>query len=1006
MITFQEIIARLQAYWGERGCLVWYPYHETVGAGTANPATTLRVLGPEPWNVAYLEPSFRPDDGRYGDNPNRLQMHHQFQVILKPVPYNPQDLYLESLYALGIDREKNDLRFVEDNWESPALGAWGLGWEVWLNGLEISQYTYFQQAGGKSLDPPALELTYGLERIALALCNVASVWEIPWNDTLTYGDILHRAEVEHCIYDFELADVERLRQTFDTAVAEAESCLERGLVVPAHDQVLRCSHTFNLLDSRAAVGVTERAAFFARMRGLSRKVAEAYLAQREEAEHPMLAHMPAGEAGTVTEMPAAGATARSLLLEIGCEELPADDVDTALAYLGTAVGKGLDEARLAHGEVRVTGTPRRLVIEVADVAAGQEDKVETVKGPPISVARDGDGNWTKAAIGFGKKLGIEPEAFATTTIKGSEYLMAERTTLGRPAVEVLAELLPAWIGSIPVKKTMRWLATARDGKDAAAFAFSRPVRWIVALLGEDIVPFKLASLASGRLTYGLRAEGSPEFSIPSADAYAASIAPAGIIVDPVERAAAIRSGVESLAKEAGGVVDPEDFEAILTEVLQMVEKPTPFLGKFDADHLDVPAPVLVTVMKKHQRYFPVRDGDGKLLPCFIGVRNGGTEHLDNVAAGNEAVVRARFADARYFFDQDRKQSLESWLPRLGTLTFQEKLGSFLDKTERIEKLAPALAALAGKCTSAADRKTLARAARLAKADMVTRIVTEFPYLAGTMGAAYAGHDGEDAAVVEAIRDHYLPQPGKPAVPSSDAGLILAIADRVDKLAGLFGIGLRPSGTADPYALRRDALGLLVALLESGTEISIRAAIAEAAALMPVTVDAEAVEETAQFVERRFSVLLGDRFDRPDLISAAIAASGDNPVRCVKALETLVSRADDDAWQDLLVAYARCARLGRSEKAAATDLDRGHLSEASEIALVEQFEKAAKSRDSAADPDAAFDTVTELVPSIHAFFENVMVMDENPDVRRSRLGLLASIDGVLSDWVDLSRVEGF
>ncbi len=1002
MLGFQDIIARLQEYWAGKGCLVWYPYHETVGAGTANPATTLRVLGPEPWNVAYLEPSFRPDDGRYGDNPNRLQMHHQFQVILKPVPYNPQDLYLESLYALGIDREKNDLRFVEDNWESPALGAWGLGWEVWLNGLEISQYTYFQQAGGKTLDPPALELTYGLERIAMSLCGVKSVWDIPWNSQLTYAEVLHRQEVEHCIYDFEVADVEGLRTLFDAAVSEAESCLDRGLVVPAHDQVLRCSHTFNLLDSRAAVGVTERAAFFAKMRGLSRKVADAYVAQREEAEHPMLKNMPPAPDVKVAPMPGAATDAQPLLFEIGTEELPADDTDRAIAHLRETFAAKLDEARLEHGDVRVTGTPRRLVVEVASVAAGQEDKVETVKGPPVKIAKDDDGNWTKAALGFGKKLGLGPEDFRTEEIKGAEYLMAEKKTVGRPAAEVLAELLPEVIRGIPFKKSMRWLATACDGEEAAAFAFARPMRWVVALLGKDIVPFSMASIASGRTTYGLRDEGTPAFEIASATGHADAMASAGIMVDPELRAQTIREGAAKLASAEGGAIDDADFDDLLPELTQVVEKPTPFVGRFEADHLEVPLPVLVTVMKKHQRYFPVRGKDGKLLPCFIGVRNGGAEHLENVAAGNEEVIRARFADARYFYDQDRKQTLESWLPRLGTLTFQEKLGSFLDKTKRHEKLVLDIAELTGKC---ADRTALSRATAIGKADMVTRIVTEFPYLAGTMGGEYARLDGESDAVVTAIEEQYLPQPGKDRVPSTDEGLVLSIADRLDKLAGLFALGLKPTGTADPYALRRDALGLIVSLLESGTEMSLRAALAKAGSHLPIDVSDEAVEETADFVERRLSVLLGERFDRPDLIAAAVAGSGDNPVRCVRALEVLSDRAAAEGWDDLLVAYARCARLGRSEGAESGGLDRSVLSDPSELALVEQLESVHTDA-LASDPAAAFDAVSSLVAPIHAFFDKVMVMDKDEAIRNSRLGLLASVDSLLSSHVDLARVEGF
>ena len=280
-ITFQSAILKLQEFWADQGCVIWQPYHSEVGAGTMNPATYLRVLGPEPWHVAYVEPSIRPADGRYGENPNRWQHFYQFQVILKPDPGNPQEIYLHSLRALGIDPTKNDIRFVEDNWEAPALGAWGLGWEVWLNGSEITQYTYFQQAGGQMLDPVSVEITYGIERIVMALQGVDSFVDMNWNRNLTYGDVVLENEIEFNKYNFETADINRLRTLFEQYEAEAKLCMSEGLVLPAHDYVLKCSHTFNVLDSRGAIGVTDRADLFGRMRTISAQVAVEYLQQRE-----------------------------------------------------------------------------------------------------------------------------------------------------------------------------------------------------------------------------------------------------------------------------------------------------------------------------------------------------------------------------------------------------------------------------------------------------------------------------------------------------------------------------------------------------------------------------------------------------------------------------------------------------------------------------------------------------------------------------------------------------
>src|SRR5437762_9710576 len=264
-LTFQSILLTLEKFWAGHGCLIWQPYYSQLGAGTMNPATFLRVLGPEPWRVAYVEPSIRPDDGRYGENPNRLQQHYQYQVILKPDPGHPQEIYLESLQALGIDPRRHDIRFVEDNWESPALGAWGLGWEVWLDGQEITQFTYFQQAGGLPCDPVSVEITYGLDRIALALQGLESVWSMEYGAGIPYGALLLASEIEHCRYYFEVADVEALKAVYDTYEREAKRCLEAQLVFPAHDYNLQCSHLFNVLDTRGAIGVTERANYFRRM---------------------------------------------------------------------------------------------------------------------------------------------------------------------------------------------------------------------------------------------------------------------------------------------------------------------------------------------------------------------------------------------------------------------------------------------------------------------------------------------------------------------------------------------------------------------------------------------------------------------------------------------------------------------------------------------------------------------------------------------------------------------
>ncbi|MBR5909741.1 MAG: glycine--tRNA ligase subunit alpha [Schwartzia sp.] len=297
-MKFQEIILALQKFWSDRGCALAEPYDVEKGAGTMNPSTFLRVLGPEPWNVAYVEPSRRPADGRYGENPNRLYQHHQFQVIMKPSPDNIQELYLESLESLGIEPKKHDIRFVEDNWESPTLGAWGLGWEVWLDGMEITQFTYFQQVGSVDVAPTAVEITYGLERLAMYIQGVENVYDVRWTDEVTYGDVFHQNEYEQSAYAFELSDEPLLFELFEKYEKEAVRVIGLGYVHPAYDYVLKCSHTFNLLDARGATSVSERTAFIGRVRKLARLCAQCYLEQREKLGYPMLKKMEAKEAKT------------------------------------------------------------------------------------------------------------------------------------------------------------------------------------------------------------------------------------------------------------------------------------------------------------------------------------------------------------------------------------------------------------------------------------------------------------------------------------------------------------------------------------------------------------------------------------------------------------------------------------------------------------------------------------------------------------------------------------
>ena len=1000
--SLQTIILQLQDYWASHGCTIAQPYYIQVGAGTMNPATFLRVLGPEPWKVAYVEPSIRPDDGRYGENPNRFQQHTQFQVILKPDSGDPQQLYLDSLKAIGIDPRQHDIRFVEDNWAQPAISAWGLGWEVWMDGQEITQFTYFQQVGGVALDPVSVEITYGLERILIALNNASAIWDEPWSENVTYGEISHQGEFEHSKYYFEIADVARLRQMYENFDAEANACLDAGLVLPAHDYVLKCSHTFNILDTRGAIGVTERQAFFRKMRVLARRVAENYLEQRKELEYPLLVESREKRVESSVPDYSQISTLSSLLLEIGVEELPHNDVESILGHLRKRIPAWMQELRLKHDAVRIHATPRRATVWIENLDPKQPDLEEVVKGPPASRAYDADGNPTRAAQGFARGKGVDVGSLETRKIDGGEYVVAVVKQSGKPSGEILLEELPKLMKEIHFTKSMKW--------NDSGVAFSRPIRWFVAMLGETVIPFEYAGVTANNITRGLRPYGSPEIEITSADAYFDIIKNAGIILDEKKRLEMVLEQVTALAKSVDGTALID--EKLLLEVTHLVEKPTAFLGKFPAEYLELPRDVLIKTMQKHQRYFAVERGKWKvesdkpsnlqtfeLLPYFIGVRNGDEKHLDMVREGNEHVINARFADANFFVREDVKKPLEDFRPELSGLTFEKRLGSMLDKSNRMLKLGAELCPLFG-FTDITTIKPLARAIYLSKADLVTQMVTEMTSLQGIIGREYALRSGEDEVVAIAIGEQYQ------TVPQSDIGVALALTDRLDSLVGLFSVGLAPTGTKDPFALRRAAIGVVQPLLEHDWDFDLNKAIEETAKLQPIEVSDKAKAKVLEFIEGRLRVVLRERGNAHDVVDAILGQASRNPARAAKSVKELSAWVARPDWEEILPAYSRCVRIIRSAKVEGGKwkVESSLLTESAEKELYEAIINTQHGTQNTVNE--ALSIVETLIPAINNFFDTVLVMDEDEAIRNNRLALVGKIASLTDGIADLSHLEGF
>lgn len=812
--SFQEIIQTLINFWKGQGCLVLQPYNIQVGAGTMNPATALRILGPEPWNAVYVERSIRPEDGRFGTNLNRLQMHHQLQVILKPDPGHPQELFLQSLEAIGIEPGHNDVRFVEDNYSNSILDIWGLGWEVWLNGQEISQFTYLQQAGGFQLDPVSVEISYGLDRIALALQGAQSIFEINYGNGLTYGHVHLESEIEHCDYYFNKANIDSIKQIVEHFYRESIHCLNADLVVPAHDYNLKCAHLVKVLDVREAVGISEKANHLDRLRLQFQKIASQYLKNRETKNFPLLAieNSPPLPAPLPPVQTSSTKETQSFLLEIGTEELPGSALRSAIQQLRTQVPELLERLNLTFGRVEVDGTPRRISINVHFLAGEQKN---------------------------------------------------DNSTETRQTVVLLAEELPQLIAGIQFNRSMRW--------NAQNIQFCRPIRWIVALYGQDLIPFSYAGINSGRTSRGIRPDRSPEIRITDAYTYAGIMRKNGVTHVAKKRREKIEMVAAKLAAEKNGHILKDS--QLMDEVVNLVERPTPLRGEFDPQFLSMPHEVLIAVMKNHQCYFPIYNAENQLLPYFLGVRNGDEKHLDVVVKGNEQVLQARFEDARFFYQKDTEKSLSDLVPKLAAISFQPQLGSMLDKVKRLEQLVGVLSVHVQ--LSPKEQTAVLRAAALSKADLASWIVKDMESLKGIMGGHYAALQGESSQVALAISEQYL------AVSSSRPGLVLAIADRLDSLVGLFTVGSAPSASHDPYRLHRMARHLIENLIENVDDCDLEMLIQAASNLLPITCPEETQHELLAFINGRFAELLRERGYANGIVQTILLEEPTNPPAAYK-----------------------------------------------------------------------------------------------------------------------------
>ena len=689
---------------------------------------------------------------------------------------------------------------------------------------------------------------------------------------------------------------------------------------------------------------------------------------------------------------------RTLAFEIGTEEIPAFDLAGAVKQLSTMVPSLLDDAAIPHGAVKIFSSPRRLIVIAEEIPEATEEKNEVFKGPSAKIAFDAEGNPTKAAQGFARGKGIDPSSLVVE----DGYVYARTHTPSVNVASLLSSVLNKIIHGLSWPRSQRWGVQSEY--------FTRPVRWIVALFGNEVIDFTFAGLVAGRTTYGHRFLAPGPFEVADADSLVDVVRSASVIPSEAEREQVIREGVAKAEAETGftAVLHPKT----LVEVINLAEYPTVLVGTFDEEFLKVPEEIIVDAMLVHQRYFPLYDKDGKLTNRFIVVSNGDPACAETIVDGNERVVRARLYDAKFFYDEDLKQPLESYVDHLGEVVFQEKLGTMLDKTNRIQRLADHLAEDAG--LAGQDLSDVERAARLCKADLVTSAVVEFTSVQGVMGSYYAAASGETAQVAQAIEQHYRPRFAGDEAPDTVVGKIVAIADKLDTVCGLFAVGQGPTGSSDPFALRRSAIGIVAMLSgKDAVEVSLVAAIDAALASYAqqgIEFDTDAVRrDVIEFFITRTKVMMRDAGNSIDAIDAVLSAGIQEPVELINRVSALEAARSEqpEVFEDLATAYARANNLCDSKLG--TEVNEGLLSEV-EQALVSAVGQAESNVASALENNnyaAALSELAALRKPIDLFFENTMVMDEDQTLRENRLRLLNSFVAVFANVADfalLSKVK--
>lgn len=689
----------------------------------------------------------------------------------------------------------------------------------------------------------------------------------------------------------------------------------------------------------------------------------------------------------------------TFLMEIGLEEIPAHVVTPSAAQLVEKTEKFLKEQRMDFDEVQTYSTPRRLTVKVTGLADKQPDIQEEAKGPAKKIAYDKDGNWSKAAQGFARGQGVSVDDIFFKELKGTEYVYVKKFIEGKAAADVMQ-------GMRDVAMDLKFPTMMRWGTND--FQYVRPIRWIVAMLDDQVIPFKILNIESGNVSQGHRFLGKP-VELKSADDYVKALRSEKVIVDATERKSMIRDQINDLAqKNNWKIVIDED---LLEEVNNLVEYPTVFAGSFDEKYLSVPDQVLITSMKDHQRFFYVTDQNGKLLPNFVSVRNGNTEYLENVVQGNEKVLTARLEDAKFFYEEDQKQSIADYVERLKKVMFHDKIGTIYEKMARVRLLAAQI----GKFVGLNDQELadLDRAAQIYKFDLVTGMVGEFAELQGVMGEIYARLQGENDNVAAAIREEYMPTSAEGELPATKVGAVLSIADKIDSIQAFFAAGMIPSGSNDPYALRRQALGIVRIALARNWKLSVpmmlkfvENAMNERPDLYRNIMPGDEQKDMQQFIiDRLAQIMNGDKQLRHDVLDTVVANPENAFVDIEEAAKILGKHLEDDDFKEIIEALTRVGRMAKKAPNFEDDavLKAELFENESEKKLAEAVKKVATAFEQA-DLEEKFNQLASLKEPITDYFDSTMIMAKDEDVKQNRLLQLKQIADLTKDFGELDNLN--